>query len=329
MRLKFAQQLSFTDFLQKEYDVLIAASGYETRATTLSEKVHTRVRRKCSIGFKERSEHPQRIKNDKVFHDMKFDTYSAREGSFEDVINVLDEILAKEIFQEKLSIIIDYSCMTKVWYATILNFFLNKYSELSSLEVIFSYSPSQFSVPKMPMPNRYMGPIPGIFRVSASYKPTALILGLGYEKETAKGLMEYLDPQETYSFYSKPAYDDRFSEIVEKNNEKLLASLGSDHVYTHSMSDIKTTDSLLSSLCMSLRSNYRVILAPLGPKPFSLLCLLLATKFPDIDVWRVSSGDSGNIYDRLPFNCAPILCRTVFERRNNFKPEKLHKAIEH
>jgi hypothetical protein len=68
----------------------------------------------------------------------------------------------------------------------------------------------------MPMPNKYMGPIPGIYRVSASYKPTALILGLGYEKETAVGIMEYLDPQMTYAFYSKPALMKGFQELLSK-----------------------------------------------------------------------------------------------------------------
>lgn len=314
MKLKFAQQLSYSEFEQTEKDVLIVASGYESRSTTLGSKIYSKCKKCCAIGFAEHVNHPQRIKNDNLFQEMGFRPFIAKEGSFEDIMHVLDTILGDLIHQDNLSVVVDYSCMTKVWYATILNYFLNKHSKLNKLEVVFSYSPSQFSTPKMPMPNRYMGPIPGIFRVSASYKPTALILGLGYEKETAKGLMEYLDPQLTYAFYASPAYDNRFSEIVEANNKKLLKALGRDFTYTHSLASVKSTDSLLTSLCLSLRDDYRVILAPLGPKPFALLCLLVATKYPDIDVWRVSSGHSGNIYDRLPLDVDPIVCKTVFER---------------
>jgi hypothetical protein len=39
------------------------------------------------------------------------------------------------------------------------------------------------------------------------------------------------------------------------------------------------------------------------------MCLLIATKFPDIDVWRVSSGDSGNKYDRLAADTDPIFVK--------------------
>jgi hypothetical protein len=46
----------------------------------------------------------------------------------------------------------------------------------------------------------------------------------------------------------------------------------------------------LSSLIEDLSRNYRVIIAPCGPKPFTLVSLCLALMFENIDVWRISSG---------------------------------------
>lgn len=54
-----------------------------------------------------------------------------------------------------------------------------------------------------------------------------------------------------------------------------------------------------------------IILAPLCPKPFTLTCLLLAARYPDIEVWRVSAGESGNLYDRNPLE-NHIACKAIF-----------------
>jgi hypothetical protein len=314
MKLRFAEQVSYENALNQQYDIFIAASGYESRATHLAKNVHKRCCNKFVIAFQEHKEHKQRIQNDNIFNNFGFIAYEAREGKYEEIIYLLDQILSTLLFEKAVSVLVDYSCMTKVWYATIINYFMNKYSEIEKLNVTFSYSPSSFSAPMPPMPNKYMGPIPGIYRVSTSSKPTALILGLGYEKDAAKGIVEYLDPKVTYAFYSKPALDARFEGIVEENNDSLIRSLGVENIFTHPINDLKTTDSLLSSLCVNLRKTHRVILAPLGPKPFALMCFLVATKYLDIDVWRVSSGASGNIYDRLPADVNPIICKITFEQ---------------
>ena len=157
MKLKYAQQISFSDFKNDTYDFIIAASGYETRATALSEKISRQFKNKFVLGFIEHKELPQRIENDKIFNSLGFIEFLAKEGSYEEIISVLDEILKANLFEDKLTVVVDYSCMTKVWYATILNYFLNKYSEIKNLELIFCYTPSQFAVPKTPMPNKYMG----------------------------------------------------------------------------------------------------------------------------------------------------------------------------
>jgi hypothetical protein len=37
-----------------------------------------------------------------------------------------------------------------------------------------------------------------------------------------------------------------------------------------------------------------VIIAPCGPKPFTLFSFILASQIPNIDVWRISAGDDEN-----------------------------------
>lgn len=56
---------------------------------------------------------------------------------------------------------------------------------------------------------------------------------------------------------------------------------------------------MLTLFCDDLLRNYRVILAPCGPKPFTLLSLITAIKLPDIDVWRISSGKAAPTIDKV------------------------------
>jgi hypothetical protein len=316
MKLKNAFQQKYSEIKNEKFDVIFAASGYEKRCTQLIEKINLKGAKKIVFAFEEHVQEEQRIVNDKKFARLGFEPYSAKEGSYIEIIEILNDVLRTLLIKNQLNVLVDYSCMTKVWYATIVNYFLNKESDINNINITFSYTPSIFTEPLKPMPNKYMGPIPGIYTISASNKPTALIMGLGYEKDRAKGLMEYLDPKITLAFYTDPALDEKYVNAIKKNNSQLLSNLGKQNIFKYPLDDLRITDSLLTSLCLSLKNHYKIVLAPLGPKPFALLSILLSIKFPEIDVWRVSAGDSGNIYPSTAYLGDPIICKVFFEREN-------------
>jgi hypothetical protein len=86
-----------------------------------------------------------------------------------------------------------------------------------------------------------------------------------------------------------------------------LAALPEDRIFKYPLADLQQTGNLLLSLYSGLREDYRVILAPLGTKPFCLLCLLLASRFRDVDVWRVTTGTKAPSLDRKPLGPLLIL----------------------
>jgi hypothetical protein len=59
-----------------------------------------------------------------------------------------------------------------------------------------------------------------------------------------------------------------------------------------------------------------VILASLGPKVFSLNCILISTRFADMEVWRVSSGQNLNVVDRLPIG-EPLILQVDFSNEED------------
>ena len=200
--------------------------------------------------------------------------------------------------------------MTRSWYAGALEA-LGSVQNKKRVECVFSYSPAKFTSPREATPNSLVGPLPGFCGLDVPDKPSALIIGLGYERDRALGLFQYVDPAIAFAFYTDPVLDPQFRDVVKANNTTLLNILPKENIYTHPLSDLQRTGDLLLSLCSALRDDYRIILAPLGVKPFSLICLLLASRFRNIDVWRVSPGTKSPPQEREALGRL-LMLKTVF-----------------
>jgi hypothetical protein len=78
---------------------------------------------------------------------------------------------------------------------------------------------------------------------------------------------------------------------VEFVNSEILNSINNENIIKFPVYDLIYTNYLLESLCKTLIKNYRVILAPCGPKPFALLSFINSLKYDsDLEVWRISPG---------------------------------------
>src|SRR4029450_13259183 len=85
--------------------------------------------------------------------------------------------------------------------------------------------------------NRVVAPVAGFAGNTLPDRPTALILGLGYEKDRAIGLKDHLDPQLTILFYADPANDPRYVPQVLTVNGDLVREVGEDCLFTYPFSD--------------------------------------------------------------------------------------------
>ena len=56
----------------------------------------------------------------------------------------------------------------------------------------------------------------------------------------------------------------------------------------------------LWDVCKSLSEDYRVVVIPCGPKPFTLISFLLRYILRDIDVWKVSPLHDVRMEDNSP-----------------------------
>ena len=308
MHLIHTEQVEKEALAAVSFDLAICATGFEKRATHLIQSgVLTQVKQRCAIGFYDRID-SQRKENDVAFKAANFELIDASGDSGRDIRLIVDRAVA-ELRSDTLRLVVDYSSMTRPWIGAVVEAIHS--TKVGSCECYFSYSPSVFSIPGEVRPNAAVGPVQGFSSLESPEKPTALVLGLGYERERALGLMEYVDPALTFAFYTDPAFDPAFTKAVLKNNLGLLEGLPPENRIRHALGDLQQTGNLLGSVCAGLREEYRIILAPMGVKPFALQCLLLASRFPELDVWRVSSGSMSDVQARPPYG--PILVlKTVF-----------------
>ena len=301
MKVYKTKQLSSDSLLHLKFDLFLTSSGYETRARHLVEKLGSKINSEARwcIQFENHSDLISRKLNDEIFSYYKFNTQqlSGNEDAF--IPSLLDDAIKKKR-DNKLNILVDYSCMTRIWYASILNYF--RYTAIDNFEVniFFSYSSSEFvKPPQATIYNRYVGPIEGFYSVTIPDKPTALVIGLGYVQSRAYGLSEFFDV-EPFLFIADSSSNKKYYDEVVENNMNLIKGLSESHIFNYPLNNLLFTETLLNSLTRDLLTDYRVVLAPCGPKPFTLLCLITGMRLSDIDVWRISAGENDEPVDKPP-----------------------------
>lgn len=279
------------------FDAFICCSGYESRCNYIARNYAINARRYIALGFDNFRTNGYRNTSDNFYNKRKYDFFISEADSGTNIIKILGEIF--ENIQDEVNLLVDYSSMSRIWYSTIISY-LKLHEYKSKISVYFIYSYSNFSYPSNEIKrNIHIGPIDNYSSLSIPDKPTALIIGLGHEKERAFGLTEYLDA-ETYLFYNDSFRNQKYYNSVINANKRLLQETKEENKFEYSVYDLEGTESLLFSLCKSLIDDYRIILAPTGPKPFTLICLLMSLRIPNLDVWRISAGN-----ERVPVNSTP------------------------
>ncbi len=301
MNLTKTQQINIEEINQLNFDIAFFSCGYEKRSSFLfgSKKINCLNNKVFVFDNDDRLN----IKSNKaIFEKSKSCSFIYSNGESQmDICKTLNVFFENFPNQKEVNILIDYSSMTKVWFSSFLNYFMNLNFNEKLINLYYSYSHSKYTPPMND--NDYgisVEPVSGFCNISLPDKPTALIIGLGYDKKMAIGLSQYLDA-ESYIFYSDDSYSKDFSNSVKEENRELLMEVKEDNVYLYPIMDLTTTENILHSLLVDLLQTNRIVLAPCGPKIFTLICLTESIKLENVDVWRISSSKNRiDVSDKLP-----------------------------
>jgi len=308
MELDNALQIPSEQLQQQHFDAFIAVSGYESRCTYLADKIElSAIPEKLALAYTEMRHWLYRDYNDERLKEMDFAFYDVSSNETSRLTEILDGICLNNPMKN-LNILVDYSSMSKVWYQGIINYFIELEEILSTVNLYFSYSPSEYSKSQITnLKYQFDSKLP----IVQGLKPIALILGLGYEKGRSEELAHQLKSEATFAFYADPAVDQRFVFDVLENNHELLKQINRDQVIKYPIFDLNTINASLTRLCVNLRITHQLVLAPIGPKPFTLMCFVLAARYPDIKIWKVSALNPEKPSDRKPHG-EMLVCKVEF-----------------
>jgi len=298
------QQLMSIEELPDNLDYIICATGYESRCTYAFGQLASKKQfsKKICVGFND-NKVLAREKSDLYFRENKFEEHIIDSSSAHEIFNLLKGVIDISNLTNEVNIAIDYSSMTKVWYAGVLNYFKTLELNGKVINLFFIYSFSEFTPPATSGPyNAYVDPIEGFSNLTIPERPTALIIGLGYEKKRAFSLKEYLDAEVIYLFIADNSFSQEYYDAVIKENKVLIQHTPSENIFYYPLNDITYAEMILTNLCESLLNNYRIVLAPCGPKPFTLINFVVSLNNNDIDVWRVSAGSLNPPVDKKANN---------------------------
>jgi hypothetical protein len=275
--------------LEARAAALVVACGYEHRSQGISTMLASLPESRHALCFKEHASELARPENEEFFRNRGFRLHDVGSNDSQMVKELMSTVFASAIAEGK-GVAVDISTMTRSWHGAIVRQLrLEKCS--SQLETFFAYVPSEFLPPhSSAIPNEFVSPVDGFASLSTPDKPVAAIIGLGYERDGALGLQQLLDPAMTVLLVPNSGTGDLYYPLVMKNNKKVLQRTPNEWIFEYSISEPASTFSMLASIVSGIRQSYRIVLASLGPKVFGLLCFLLASKFTDVSVWRISSG---------------------------------------
>lgn len=210
---------------------------------------------------------------------------------------VLEEVAGASA--QGLRIRIDVSSMRRLTLAKLIEA-LGR--EGLAIKVQFVYAPAAYessSKAAIPIESLSAGPLTPFFSgtVRTTRFPVGLVAGLGLEEHRIVGITELLEPAHLWAFIAH-SDDPRFHEAVAVVNGPVISDAQTTQV-RYDMRSVADTYAAVESLVFAASQSYRVVLAPSGPKIFSLACLLVAYPRSNLRpaVWRVGSQDAGPAID--------------------------------
>lgn len=282
MDLLSTQQVSASSLGSIDFELFITVAGTENRCIYFAENYNISVTEKVALTDLIKNKELFRKNNNRILKSKGFKFLEFSTTDNHGLANFLKAYLLNAA-REKIKILVDYSCMPRTWYSSIINIFQELEYLKSHVYVYFVYTPVKFQKALKISQQKTISQ--SLTRnVNTDLKPTALIVGLGTEKANAELINDIIKPDLLILMYSDPALEKVYVENIFKRNEKIISLANTRNLINYPIKDAEKINLLITQKCVELRLTHNVIIAPFGPKIFSLNAYLVASRYPDIEI---------------------------------------------
>ena len=311
MELVHNYQVKFEELNTERIDFFIAASGYQKRCTYLAENLCLTNTEKLLITFDEKHRPELRSENERVFKDLEFYSITSAPDDNTEIEKLLGK-MCSVISRQELNILIDYSCMSKVWYATIIDFFIRNEPGARRINIYLSYTPKKNNAFPVKSKWKSLDPVLPQSKKEKKGVPVSLVTGINSNLEPSLDLIEEVKPANIFAFVPSFSHDTEYYNKLMDFNRPLLEKIRPEKILKYPAQRPDQICSMLTSVCLDLRIDHDVLLVPQGPKTFALSAILLSMRYPDIKILDLkSTAKPPNDDEGLPAG-EPVIMKSIF-----------------
>lgn len=262
------------------YDIAIFASGSEPRCTYIAKQLSRDViSYPIVVGFDDHRQDDHRLQNDEYYSqnwsDHQIILKSDNEGP---IYQCLQQAAANA--KDTIRILVDYSSMSRLWYAGILNWALHT-PVGKDIEVEFLYAVGEHKNVVPPLVITEILSIPGCQESPVPLPASVVVFGLGFDGLATLCILDRLEPNAVYAYLASPAAFEDYPERARSNNEELIQR-HSAATLELPLTRVEATFRYLTELISPHRGKAAIVLVPMGPKPHVLAAILLSMRFKGV-----------------------------------------------
>lgn len=268
------------------FDCAFFASGYELRSTHIARQLD---RRRCEapvvIGFEELAESEERKENDNYFGQQWARPIVISGADDQALYQMLRERFAG-IERDHIRILVDYSSMSRVWYAAILNW--ARYADqFAKITVVLLYAVGEHREPVPPMRIQEIVSIPGCEGSGTPLSKSVALFGLGFDGLASLCVLDCLEPDTVYAFLASPSSFKDYPFQARLQNQELIET-HARKTFGLPLDSVEQAFGQLSEIISPHRKDADITAVPMGPKPHVLASVLLSMRFEEVGCLRVA-----------------------------------------
>src|ERR1044071_4221915 len=208
---------------QEAYDVCLFASGYESRCIHVPGQVNPdAVEHPLVFGFTEEPHSESRPRNDAFFVERWKRSPIPLSGDNEKPIYEHLHQSARGI-ERPIRILLDYSSMSRLWYAAVLNW--ARFAASGRTVIIdFMYALPVYHELAHPYVIRGMVSVPGCEGRAYRLRESVAVFGLGFHGMATLCVMDHLEADTVYAFLAAPGASEEHVKKAREMNKDLLTN---------------------------------------------------------------------------------------------------------
>lgn len=286
MKIK-VQDISRAEFLDSSYDVVFLALGYEPRCTYVSKLIdNINVESVVVLAYSENLDNVGRKESNSYFIKKWSDKAVYIELAHSNVKDVYKKLntLSYNSKDGKFRILVDYSSMSRNWYAAILNYFIR----FSDVEIVIDliYSSAEYPISE-DFYQFELGDIkilPGCEGSSITKKKKCAIFMLGFDGLGPQSFYNLLEPELSFGVVASPGAKPDYEDLALNINKEFIEHQLSNgkNLLRLPISSVSATFEELCQLIQPLRTEYNITIIQFGPKPHLIASTLAGIYFENV-----------------------------------------------